>query len=67
MPIAVGLKLTSGQINSNKSDKVVIRPNLLQHGAYSQPLKEAPFTAAGLWLSKYLVEFAEASANTELA
>jgi hypothetical protein len=34
---------------------------------HSEGRQEASCTAAGLWLSEYLVEFAEAGANTELA
>jgi hypothetical protein len=67
LPIAVGSKLTSGQIDDDGGDRVVMRPSLLQHGAYSQPLKEESCTAACLRLSEYLVEFAKAGANTELA
>ena len=46
LPIVVGSKLTSGQIDGDGGDRVVIRLSLLQHGAYSQPLKEASSTAA---------------------
>ena len=33
LPIAVGSKLTSGQIDGDGGDRVVMRPGLLQHGA----------------------------------
>ena len=36
LPIAVGSKLTSGQIDGDGGDRVVMRLSLLQHGAYSQ-------------------------------
>lgn len=51
LPIAIDLKLTSGQIDGDGGDRVV---SFLQHGAYSQLLKEASCTAACLWLLRVL-------------